>query len=398
LRGKGGKKIVEVDSRGVETRFRSLQEPEGGSALLLSIDAGLQQVAYQLLKEYTSGKKGGSVVALDPMTGAIRALVSFPGFESNRFGSFLPRKEFEAILDDPLRPLFNRAIAGEFPSGSTIKPLIAAAALEERIIDPEKTIYDPGFLEIPHPYRPGERSLFRDWRAHGWVNFYDAIALSANVYFYIVGGGYRDQQGLGIERIKRYANQFGLGSRMGIDLGGEKPGFFPDPLSKAIAEPEDPLWRVGDTYNVAIGQGGVKTTPLQITSLIATIANGGKVYEPHILEAVLDKEGKIVKKNTPKVIREVSVSQKNLEAVRRGMRQTVTQGTARLLGEVPVAVAAKTGTAQTGSGLPHAWVTAFAPFAHPELAITVMVEHAGEGSTVAAPITNEILKWYFSRQ
>lgn len=397
LRGKGGKKIIEVDSRGKETRFRLTHSPEEGSPLVLALDSGLQEIAYKLLEDYTEGKKGASVVALDPRSGAVRALVSFPGFDSNRFGSFLSHREFEAVLNDPRRPLFNRAIAGEFPPGSTLKPLMGAAMLEEKIIDPEKKIYDPGFLEIPHPYRRDEKSIFRDWRAHGWVNFYDAIALSANVYFYIMGGGYRDQEGLGIERIKQYAAQFGLGSRLGIDLPGEKPGFLPDPSSKQVAEPQDPIWRVGDTYNVSIGQGGMKVTPLQITSMVATIANGGTVYEPYVVESALDKEGKVVKKVDPAIIRRVKVREENLAAVRRGMRQTVTQGTARLLSEAPVAVAAKTGTAQA-SGLPHAWVSAFAPFENPEIAITVMVEHAGEGATVAVPITKEILKWYFANR
>ena len=399
LRGNKGKKIVEVDSRGAETRHRLTQEPGAGQELNLTIDGELQEEVYRLIQDYTGGKRAASVVALDPRSGAVRALVSFPGFEANRFGQGLEADAFEDILHDPLTPLFNRAIAGEFPSGSTIKPLIAVAALEEHLIDPKKKIYDPGFIEIPNPYQPGQSTRFLDWRAHGWVDLYDAIAYSANVYFYMVGGGYKEQRGLGIEKIKQYAALFGLGSQLGLDLPGEKPGLVPDPEWKKMAEPRDPIWRLGDTYHVAIGQGGVKAPPLQMASLTAAIANGGTLWQPYLLQEVRDQEGKAVEKKSPHPIRNNIVSQASLVDVVDGMRKTVTVGTARLMAQVPVGVAAKTGTAEVGGGKPaHAWVTAFAPAEKPEIAIAVMVEHAGEGATVAVPITNEILKWYFMHQ
>ncbi len=399
LRGRGGKKIAEVDSLGRETRFKFTEEPQEGLGLRLTVDGELQKVVYETLQNYTQGKKGASVVMLDPRSGEIRALVSFPGFDSNSFGYAISQSEFAEVLKNPLRPLFNRAIGGEFPSGSVIKPLIAAAALEEKIIDPQKKIYDPGFIEIPNPYKPGEKSVFLDWRKHGWVNFYDAIALSANVYFYTIGGGYQEQKGLGIERIKKYATAFGLGSLLGVDLPGEKTGFIPDPKTKGRVDPQDPVWRIGDTYNVSIGQGGVGVTPLQMASVTAALANGGNLYQPRIMAEVLDKYKQVVRKNDLKIIRQNLISQNNLNEVKKGMRQTVLFGTARLLSDLPVAVAAKTGTAQIGKNqLPHAWVTVFAPYDNPEIAMVVMVEHAGEGATVAVPITNEILKWYFSRK
>jgi penicillin-binding protein 2 len=196
LRGEAGKKIVEIDAHGEEMRFRTVDEPKRGSDISLTLDGDLQGFIYKTIENYTAGVKGASVVALDPRGGEVRALVSFPGFNSNKFGHSLSSKEFEAVLGNRLKPLFNRAISGEFPSGSTIKPLIGAAALEEKIIDPQKLIYDEGYIEIPNPYLPGERSVFVDWKKHGWINFYDAIAQSANVYFYIVGGGYKDQKEL----------------------------------------------------------------------------------------------------------------------------------------------------------------------------------------------------------
>ncbi len=399
LRGVGGKKIVEVDSRGLETSFRFTEKPQAGLAITLNLDGGLQKAAYDTVARFTGGIKGASVVIVDPRDGAVLSLVSFPGFDNNKFGAALTKKEFDDILSDSLHPLFNRAVAGEFPSGSTLKPLIGAAALEENIIDPLKKIYDEGFIEIPNPYRLGEKSVFLDWKKHGWVDFYDAIALSANVYFYMIGGGYKDQKGLGIEKIKNYAALFGLGSRLEIDIPGEKPGFIPGPESKKITEPEDPIWRVGDTYNVSIGQGGVRVTPIQMASLTSTIANGGTVYQPQLLKEILDRNGGTVQKYAPKIIRQRIISQESLVEVVKGMRRTVTHGTAGRLADLSVSVAAKTGTAQIGKNqLPHAWVMAFAPVENPEIAVVVMVEHAGEGSTVAVPITREILNWYLENR
>lgn len=398
LQGIPGKKIVETDSHGAETRFRMTQDPRQGATLALTIDGDLQEKAYAVVDHYVGRGHGASVVAIDPRTGAVRALVSYPGFDSNQFGQGIKADAFGALLRDPLTPLFDRAVAGEFPSGSTIKPIVATAALEEKIIDPEKKIYDPGFIDIPNPYKAGENTRFPDWRPQGWVNLYDAIAYSANVYFYTIGGGYRDQKGLGIEKMKQYLTAFGLGSRLGIDLPGEKSGLVPDPEWKKTAEPTNPIWRIGDTYHTAIGQGGIKTTPLQMAAATAAIANGGTLWQPYLLDARYDADGNVVERHTATAIRTRLASADSLAKVLNGMRDTVTRGTARLLQNVPVAVAAKTGTAQNVPGKPpHAWVTAVAPADRPELVVVVMVEHAGEGATVAVPITNEILQWYFSQ-
>jgi penicillin-binding protein 2 len=397
LQGVPGKKIVETDSHGGETRFRMTRESRQGDTLDLALDGALQAKAYEIVDHYVRGAHGASVVALDPRTGAVRALVSYPGFDSNQFGQGIGADAFGALVRDPLTPMFNRAIAGEFPSGSTIKPLVATAALEEKIIDPEKKIYDPGYIDIPNPYQPGVNTRFPDWRPQGWVDMYDAIAYSANVYFYIIGGGYRDQRGLGIEKLKNYLTSFGLGSRLGIDLPGEKGGLIPDPAWKKTAEPDNPIWRIGDTYHASIGQGGTKATPLQMVAATAAIANGGTLWRPYIVEARYDAQGAAVERHKPDAIRTGLAHADSLGIVMAGMRQTVVRGTARLLQDVPVPVAAKTGTAQNVPGKPpHAWVTVVAPSDNPELVLVVMVEHAGEGATVAVPITNEILQWYFS--
>lgn len=399
LRGEAGKKVVETDSRGNETAYRLAAEARQGDTLTLTVDGGLQEATYRVMDHYIAQSHGASAVALDPRNGAVLALVSYPGFESSRLGQGLDRDAYQALLRDPLKPFFNRAIAGEFPSGSTIKPLIAAAAMEEKIIDPLKKIFDPGYLDVPNPYRPGESTRFLDWRPQGWVNLYDAIAFSANVYFYTVGGGWGDQKGLGISTIVKYMRAFGLGERLGIDLPGEKAGLVPDPEWKKTADPEDPVWRIGDTYHVAIGQGGVKTTPLQMAAVTAAIANGGTLWRPYVVAERSDGEGRVVERASPRAIRERIASRESLAIVGDAMRETVGRGTARALQEVPVTVAAKTGTAQHAPGkAPHAWVVAAAPAERPVIAIAVMVEQAGEGATVAVPITRDILKEYFGEQ
>lgn len=396
LRGVDGKKFIEIDSFGMETRYKLVQKYKKGSDIKLTADAELQKFIYDTLRSYTKGQKNASVVALDPRDGSVRALVSFPGFDINRFGSSLTTDEFQAVLQNPLKPLFNRAISGEYPSGSVMKPIVAAAALEEGIVDPTQKILTKGFLAVPNPYDPEKESIFNDWKNHGWVNLYDALAVSSNVYFYILGGGFEGRNGLGIERIQRYTSFFGLGSRLGIDLPGEKTGFIPGPESKKITEPDDPVWRVGDTYNVSIGQGGVRVTPLQITSAVAAIANGGTLYQPHVVGAIVDGDTERIV--PPKILRERVVSDKSVRHVVAGMRQAAETGTARLLSSIPMEIAAKTGTAQVTGKKPHAWVTVFAPIENPEIAITVMVEHAGEGSTIAMPIMRDIMRWFYEQR
>ena len=400
LRGKKGKKIVETDALGNETNFKLVEESSAGASLELTLDKDLQGTAYRVFSSYVEGRKAGSVTVLNPKTGEVLALVSYPSFDSNLFSGSLTEKEFKEILDNPLNPLINRPIAGEYAPGSTMKPMYASAALTEGVVtDTLKKIYDPGYIDIPNPYDPEHPTRFVDWRAHGWINFYDAIAWSANVYFYIIGGGTEGSPGLGIERLERYARAFGFGDTLGIDLYGEKKGLFPNPKWKEIAEPSNPIWRIGDTYNVSIGQGGVKVTPLQITSMIATVANGGTLWRPYLLRVAKNPDGTVLKEQKPAVIRDHLVPEKYLAEVRKGMRQGVVSGTVQRLANLPVAVAAKTGTAQIGGkGAPHAWVTAFAPIDDPEVVITVMIENAGSGVTSVVPIAHDILEWYFTHR
>jgi len=397
LRGNEGKKIVEIDALGRETRFKLLENASQGASLELTLDKELQEASYRVFSSYSGGVKAGSVIALDPNTGEVLALVSYPSFDTNLFSGSLSQKEFSSILENPLRPLVNRAISGEYPPGSTVKPMFGAAALAEGVVtDTRKQIYDPGYIEIPNPYKPGEVTRFLDNKAHGWIDFYDAIAVSANVYFYIVGGGYEGMPGLGIERLERYARAFGFGAPLGIDLYGEQPGLFPNPKWKETAEPDNPMWRVGDTYNVSIGQGGVKVTPLQIASMTVILANGGTLWRPYLLEKARAADGAVVKEQAPEVIRKDFVSEKYIKEAQKGMRQAVESGTLQRLKNLPVRVAAKTGTAQVGKNAPpHTWATVFAPADDPKIVVTAVLEHGGEGATAVVPIVRDILDWYF---
>ena len=400
LRGEKGKKIVETDALGHETRYKLVENSKPGASLELTIDAKLQDVAYRVFSSYIGTSKAGSVTALNPNTGEVLALVSYPSFDSNLFSGSLSSKDYNLILANSLNPFVNRPIAGEYAPGSTIKPMFASAALVEGVVkDKLKKIYDPGYIDIPNPFDPSKPTRFVDWRPHGWINFYDAIAFSANVYFYIVGGGTEGVPGLGIERLERYARAFGFGSRLGIDLYGEKEGLFPNPQWKEIAEPENPIWRIGDTYNTSIGQGGVKATPLQIASMTSVIANSGTLWKPYVMKVTRGTDGQIIQEGKPTAIRINIIPASMLDEVKKGMRQGVVSGTVERLATLPVPAAAKTGTAQIGGkGAPHAWVTVMAPVDDPEIVLTVMIENAGSGVTSVVPIARDILEWYFTHR
>lgn len=399
LRGQSGEKLIEVNARGEATRERYLVKASGGRDIRLELDKRLQDFASAALERHIKalGKKAGAVVAVDPRDGAVRALASYPAFDPNLFGQNASRKEIARLLRQETSPFFDRTISGGYPSASTIKPIMAAAALEEGIIDPARTIYDPGYISVPNPFDPSKPTIFKDWKALGTVDMRRAIAWSANVYFYTIGGGYRDIKGLGIERIRQYLERFGWGSKLGIDLPNENAGLLPGPATKKSLRPQDPLWRIGDTYISSIGQGDLQVTPLQLAAATAAIANGGTLWKPRLAAAILDENRNPVETFPPQKIRSNFVHPESLQVVREGMRRAVTDGSARFLADLPFAVAGKTGTAETGAyGKNHGWFTGFAPYEHPELVITVLVEQGTGGSTDAVPIAKEILYDYFT--
>ena len=407
LRKNPGKMRIERDALGNVISKEIIQLPESGKSLVLWLDSDLQKKIREVLEKQRQafGARGAAAVALDPKTGGVLALVSLPDFDNNLFQKGADPEKLQELLEDPfkLRPLFNRAISGRgYLVGSTIKPLIASAALEEKIISPEKFIYARGFIEVPDQYHPEKVYIYRDWKVHGWTDLRKAIAQSVNVYFYTIGGGYGEQEGLGPTRIKSYLELFGWGEKTGIDLPNEGLGLVPSPeWKKAYFEKkEDQIWYDGNTYYLSIGQEYVLATPLQLSVSIAAIANGGKLFQPRVVKSIVDTE-----EIEPKIIRENFIDSKNLQVVREGMRQTVTQGTAAgYLNLLEVSSAAKTGSAQTGkfdkygNELLHNWVTVFAPYENPEIVLTIMLEDVPGVMAAALPVAKEILEWHFTKK
>ncbi|MDO8529510.1 MAG: penicillin-binding protein 2 [bacterium] len=392
LKGKNGAVKVEVDSLGNVKKERGAEEPEAGSNLILGIDYELQKKIFDELNDVLekTDTRTAAAVAIDPRNGEIRALISLPGFDNNLFSGKISESDYSKLVSDPQKPLFNRAISGEYPPGSTIKPLIATAALSENVITPS-TIIDGlgGNLSIGSYH-------FGDWKAHGPSDVRMAIAQSNDIFFYTVGGGYGNIQGLGMDRMKKYENLLGLGNVLGIDIPGEASGFIPDTQWKLDKLGE--RWYTGDDYHAAIGQGFVTATPLQIASYIATIANGGTLYKPHIVSKIIDGNNKAVN-NSSFIIGDKLINPGVIKVVQEGMREVITSGTAQVLKDLPVDVAGKTGTAQFGSeNKTHAWFVSYAPYENPELVLVILVEGGGEGHSSAVPITKAVYDWYFNRK
>jgi penicillin-binding protein 2 len=395
LRGEPGKIEIERDVLGRQLKEPEVKKATPGKSLILWLDFELQEKTSEALEKAIKNSKsrGGAAVAIDPKTGGVLALISWPEFDSNLFSQGISRTELEALQKDPLTPLFNRAIAGQYPSGSTIKPLVAIAALQENIISPEKLIYDPGYIEVPNQYNPEKSYFFRDWKVHGWTDMRKAIAESCNVYFYTIGGGFGDQEGLGPSRIKKYLQLFGWGQESGINLPGEAMGLLPDPAWKKSTKNEN--WWDGDTYLFSIGQGDLLVTPLQVASAFVAIANGGKLLKPKLVKKIIDSSGAETELQ-PEVIREDFVDPENIKVVKEGMREAVVYGSSRILNSLPVPAAAKTGTAQTAKkNYYHNWVTVIAPVNDPKIVLTVLIEEVPGLQAAALPAAKEILEWYF---
>ncbi len=394
MKGLNGKKQIEVDALGKEKKIINQEAGEDGHNLVLSLDILLQKKLEEsmisALKKLNLNK--ACAIIEDPNNGEILAMVSLPSYNNNDFARGLTQAEYSQIANQPDRPLFNRCISGEYPSGSTIKPVVAAAALAEGVINENTTVLSTGGIRI-------NQWFFPDWKAggHGVTNVRRALAESINTFFYYIGGGYQDFTGLGLDRLVKYEKMFGLDTQAGIDLPGEAAGFLPAKEWKEKTKGE--RWYIGDTYHLAIGQGDILVTPLQVADYTAVFANGGSLYRPHFIRQVLNSQDQLIGEVESKPIKSGFISAKNIEIVREGMRQTVTAGSAQSLQSVPVAVAGKTGTAQWSTTKPtHAWFTGFAPYDKPQIVITILIESGGEGSATAVPIANEVLTWYFNRK
>jgi len=398
LRGTPGEKLVEVDATGRLKRDISENKPQDGRSLMLSLDGFLQESFFSAVSKSLENRKlkKAAVVAIDPKTGGILAMLSFPVFDNNSFAQGLTTKTYAELTQSVDRPLFNRAISGQYAPGSTIKPLIGAAAIQEKVVTPLTKVNDSsGELVILNQYSSEVAYRFGDWKIHGVVDLYSAIAQSCNVYFYTVGGGYGNIKGLGVEKLEKYFKSFGLGKTLGIDLAGEGNGLVPSPAWKKQFKNEP--WYIGDTYHISIGQGDLLATPLQMAVATAAIVNGGKIIQPHLVDKIIDSDKNVIETIKPAVLSKDFISQANLSVIKDAMRQTVTAGSARLLNDLSIAVGAKTGTAEVvGQKNTNAWATAFAPFDDPQIVVVVLIENAGEGSQVAVPIIREVLEKYFN--
>jgi len=388
LRGQNGQQRIDVlPNKEEEVTYN--KPPINGNNLILTIDSDLQHQLFVSLSKYVraNGNRGGAAVAMDPNTGEILALVSYPSFNNTSFSGGLTVEEFNQIYNDRQKPLFFRTIAGGYPSGSIIKPVIATAALEENIITPLTMILSTGGISYGSWF-------FADWKSggHGMTNAIKALAESVNTFFYYVGGGYGNFKGLGPERIDKWLERFGIGKITGIDLFGENAGFVPTPQWKQSVHHEP--WYPGDTYNLSIGQGDLLVTPLQVANYTSAIANNGTLYQPYLVKKIVQPDNQTISEIVPKILSSHLASSSSLEVVREGMRAAVTSGSARSLADLPIAVAGKTGTAQVEGKSPHAWFTCFAPYDHPQIVLTILVENGVEGSAAAAPVAKEVLNWW----
>ena len=402
LKGKKGFKEIEVDASGRELKTLRKLSPKAGNSLVLTLDSRVQKKLEKLMDE-VSGKSPveGSVVVMKVQSGEIIAMVSKPSFDPNFFATGVSRKKWNNLVRDEKNPLQNRAVNGQYPPASTYKLVTAYAALSEKVVEPESTIFCPGY------FRLGKRN-YRCWkkRGHGKMNLHDALVQSCDVYFYTLG------HRLGIDNLAKYANRLGLGELTGIELQGEKPGLVPSRQWKKRFKNEP--WFPGETISASIGQGYNLVTPLQSVRMISTIANGGILIRPYLVKKIEDSDGKLIQEFFPVVNRNIGIDPEVLKHLKEGLRGVVHEahGTGHRARLKNVTVSGKTGTAQVVgmkasdeidpeeeipySFRDHAWFVAFAPYEKPEVAVSVIIEHGGHGGTTAAPIARKILETYFT--
>jgi penicillin-binding protein 2 len=452
LGGRNGERTIEVDVAGRE--LRNLTEPiksVAGNNIRLTLDVRLQTAAREALKYEINfwntylnriQSTSGVVVAMNPKTGEILAMVSYPGYENNRFSRLIPGYYYNQLSVDPAKPLLNKAVSGEYPPGSVFKMPTAIGALNERVVAPDYKVDDPGKIIIEEKALPNSVGRPREYvcwnkNGHGEVDWLKGVEQSCDVYFYKIGGGYRDQVpngGLGIWRLGEYARALGYGAKSGIELPGEQPGLIPDPDWKRINQGES--WTTGDTYIASMGQGLILSTPLQVLESAATLANDGKHMQPTLVREILDSEGNVIKPFEPNlkwditkdpvihIYDENSIQTGEMKTVepwvvqmaKQAMRLVVTDGTAKRpmteelqLEQRSILTAGKTGTAEycddiankanrcvPGSWPTHSWYFGYAPYDNPEIAVVAFVYNGGEGASVSAPIVGKVIEAYYN--
>lgn len=389
LTGTNGEKLVETDVYGAIQSESIFTPPKDGRPIVLSIDAQLTSKLYQSIHDLSTrvGFRGGAGVIMDIQTGEIVALTSYPEFSIATMAAATNTSAIKQLYDDPRSPFLNRALNGLYTPGSIVKPYIALTALADGIISPEKEILSTGSISVPNPYNPSLPSIFRDWKAHGWVDMIDALAVSSNVYFFSIGGGYEDQKGLGIEKISAGLKRFGFGSEVPGDFFVGTEGVVPNPEWKETVFPDEP-WRLGDTYNTSIGQYGFQVTPMQAVRAVAAIGNGGLLLAPTILvDGNNDREAT----STP-----LMIPNEAIKVVQKGMREGVLRGTAAALNISGVTVAAKTGTAELGTKKEdvNSWVTGFFPYEKPRYAFALLMERGPRANLYGAVVAmREVMEW-----
>lgn len=387
LSGKNGLKIIETNALQDVVSGNTIRPAEHGENITLTIDSRIQEKLYQYISEIVNqvGFYGGGGIITDVHTGEIISLVTYPQFDSNLLTNGQDREAINAMLNDPHDPFLNRVIFGLYTPGSIMKPYVALGALNESVIDASTNIISRGQIEIPNPYDPDNPSIFTDWKAHGSVDARKALAVSSNVYFYVIGGGFKDQEGLGIKRIEEYFRKFGFGEAVTGRLFDGPSGTIPNPEWKEKNFDGDP-WRLGDTYFTSIGQYGVQVTPLQVVRALGALVNGGKVMDPIL-----------IKGENPRVVNEINdIDEKYFKVVREGMREGVLSGTAKGLDMSEVAIAAKTGTAELGvsKARVNSWVTGFFPYENPKYAFTIVMEKGSRTNFIGGvAVARQLFDW-----
>jgi penicillin-binding protein 2 len=389
LSGSNGLKMIETNVSGEVVSQSVVEPPQNGENAVLSIDSRVQSQFYKIIANLAGnvGFQGGAGMIMDVNSGEILAMVNFPEYSSEVMTEGEDSNKIKSYYNNPNNPFLNRVISGLYAPGSIVKPFLAFAALQEKIITPEKIIVSTGQIELPNPYNPAKPSIFKDWKVNGPVDMRKAIAVSSDVYFYEIGGGFGNQPGLGIERIKKYLEMFGLTKKTGFDPQKEATGVIPDPTWKA-ANFDGEIWRVGDTYNTAIGQYGVQVTPIQMVVAVSALANGGKLVTPSILFTATST----VASGT-----QIKGDAKNFQVVREGMRQGVADGgTAAGLNTNAVEVAGKTGTAELGTRkqFVNSWVMGFFPYEKPKYAFIVVMEKGPVHNLLGGTyVMRQLLDW-----
>ncbi len=378
LSGVDGSKIMETDVSGKVISESVAHPPTSGQNLTLSIDATAQKRLYDAMLAIAdkAGFKGGAGVIMDVNTGEIIASASFPEFSSQVLTDGSDAKQITEWLQSSNKPFLNRAVNGLYTPGSIVKPFVAMGVLDQKVIDPLTQILSTGSISVPNPYDKNKPTIFNDWRANGYTDLRHAIAVSSDIYFYEVGGGFGKQKGIGIDNIEKYARLFGFGTTTKINFPGELTGTIPDPAWKALNFKGE-VWRIGDTYNTAIGQYGFQVTPIQAVRAVAAIANGGTLLTPTFL-----------KNDLARPISKISLDPSYFQIVHDGMRLCVTEGTCTALNVSYIDVAAKTGTAQLGvsKDLVNSWTIGFWPAEKPKYAFAIVMERASKTNQFGAAL------------